>query len=45
VYKLLEVWRRHASGPVEGRALNSGHYVAEEQPEDVLQEWLRFFRD
>ena len=27
--------------PVEGRRLNSGHYVAEEQPEEVLQEFLR----
>jgi pimeloyl-ACP methyl ester carboxylesterase len=30
---------------VEGRALDAGHYLAEEQPEEVLQEFLRFFRD
>jgi hypothetical protein len=33
------------SGPVEGRALESGHYLAEEQPEEVLGEYLRFFGD
>lgn len=45
LWNVLEVWRQHASAPVEGRALDSGHYLAEEQPEEVLQEYLRFFRD
>ena len=45
LWNVLEVWRQHASSPVEGRALNAGHYLAEEQPEEVLQEFLRFFRD
>ena len=45
LWNVLEVWRQHANAPVEGRALNSGHYLAEEQPEEVLQELLRFFRD
>ena len=43
LWNVLEVWRQHADAPVEGRALNSGHYLAEEQPENVLQELLRFF--
>lgn len=30
---------------VEGRELACGHYLAEEQPEEVRQEYLRFFRD
>ncbi|MGB6561065.1 MAG: alpha/beta hydrolase [Candidatus Binataceae bacterium] len=43
LWDVLEVWRQHARAPVQGRALNSGHYLAEEQPEEVLQELLRFF--
>ncbi len=45
LWNVLEVWRQHARAPVDGRALDSGHYLAEEQPEEVLQEFLRFFRD
>lgn len=45
LWDVLEVWRQHADAPVEGRALDSGHFLAEEQPEEVLQELLRFFRD
>jgi haloacetate dehalogenase len=45
LWNLLEVWRQHANAPVEGRPLDSGHFLAEEQPEEVLQEFLRFFRD
>jgi pimeloyl-ACP methyl ester carboxylesterase len=43
LWDVLDVWREHASGTVDGRALNSGHYLAEEQPEEVLDELLRFF--
>jgi haloacetate dehalogenase len=43
LWNVLGVWRRHADGPVEGRPLNCGHYLAEEQPEEVLTEMLRFF--
>jgi haloacetate dehalogenase len=43
LWDVLDVWREHASGTVEGRARNSGHYLAEEQPEEVLDELLRFF--
>ena len=35
-YKPLEVWRQYANGPVIGQAVNSGHYLAEEAPEEVL---------
>jgi haloacetate dehalogenase len=44
LWNVLEVWRQHANAPVEGRALDRGHYLAEEQPKEVLQEFLRFFR-
>lgn len=43
LWDVLEVWRQYARAPVQGRALDSGHYLAEEQPEEVLQELLRFF--
>lgn len=35
-YDALAVWRAYASGPVSGHAVNSGHYLAEEAPEEVL---------
>jgi haloacetate dehalogenase len=41
-YEPLEVWRRFADGPISGGPVNSGHYLAEEAPEEVL-EWLQPF--
>ena len=35
-YRPLEVWGDYASGPVSGHAVNSGHYLSEEAPEEVL---------
>jgi len=35
-YEPLAVWRGYASGLVSGHAVNSGHYLAEEAPEEVL---------
>jgi haloacetate dehalogenase len=45
LWNVLEVWSQHATAPAQGRALDGGHYLAEEQPEAVLQEFLRFFSD
>lgn len=45
LWNVLDVWRQHSNALVEGRALESGHYLAEEQPEEVLNEFVRFFRD
>jgi haloacetate dehalogenase len=43
LWNVLDIWRQHAEAPVEGRSLDCGHFLAEEQPEQVLQEFLRFF--
>ncbi|MCA9319044.1 alpha/beta hydrolase, partial [Candidatus Saccharibacteria bacterium] len=35
-YDALAIWRDYASGPVTGHAVRSGHYLAEEAPEEVI---------
>ena len=35
-YDPVSLWRDYASGAVEGLAVNSGHYLAEEAPAEVL---------
>ncbi len=41
-YDVLNVWRRYAKD-VEGRALDCGHFLPEEQPDAVAGELERFF--
>ncbi len=41
-YDVLEVWRRYAT-QVEGRPLDCGHFLPEEQPDAVAAELERFF--
>jgi haloacetate dehalogenase len=43
-YDALAIWRQYASGEVSGGAVASGHYLAEEAPEEVLR-WLEGFLD
>ena len=43
LWNVLNVWSEHANAASQGRALDGGHYLAEERPEEVLQEFLRFF--
>jgi haloacetate dehalogenase len=42
-YDAPAIWRQYCSGPVTGSAIDSGHYLAEEAPQAVLAEFLRFF--
>ncbi len=42
-FDVLALWR-DAAGDVSGRALDCGHYVAEERPDEVLDEMLGFLR-
>jgi haloacetate dehalogenase len=41
-FDVLETWRRWADD-VHGRALDSGHFLAEERPEEVVRELREFF--
>jgi haloacetate dehalogenase len=43
-FDVLGLWRA-AAVTVTGRALDCGHYVAEEQPAELLQEMLGFFKE
>lgn len=39
----LDTWRDKCSGPVTGKALDCGHFLQEERPQDVINEFLNFF--
>jgi haloacetate dehalogenase len=41
-YDLLSVWRERAEN-VQGRALESGHFLPEETPDEVSDQLLKFF--
>jgi len=41
-YDVLSIWRDYAAGEVTGGPVDSGHYLAEEAPEEVLA-WLKRF--
>ena len=43
-FDVLEVWRRWGAAEVTGRALDCGHFIAEELPEETAAELLAFFR-
>ena len=42
-YDALEIWRRYADGDVSGAPIDSGHYLAEEAPDAVVDHFARFF--
>ena len=43
-YDPIALWREYCSAEVRGGPVNSGHYLAEEAPDEVLP-WLRDFLD
>lgn len=42
-YDAPAIWRQYCSGPVTGGAVDSGHYLAEEVPQAVVERFLAFF--
>jgi haloacetate dehalogenase len=42
-FDVLATWREKAAGPVSGRALDCGHFLAEELPEETTDELRAFF--
>ena len=42
-YAPLEIWQGYCQAKVTGGAVESGHYLAEESPEEVLAWFTRFF--
>ena len=42
-YDALEIWRGYCAAEVTGGAVDSGHYLAEEKPEEVLRHFEAFF--
>jgi haloacetate dehalogenase len=42
-FDVAATWRERAAGPVTGKALDCGHYLPEEQPEETAKELLAFF--
>lgn len=42
-YDPIALWRQYCAAEVQGHAIDSGHYLAEEAPEAVLDAFRRFF--
>ena len=39
----LAIWRQYCAAEVTGGAIDSGHYLAEEAPQAVLEQFRAFF--
>lgn len=44
-YEPLDIWRRYCEAEVTGGPVNSGHYLAEEAPGEVLERFFTFFEE
>jgi haloacetate dehalogenase len=43
-FKAIDEWKKVSAGEVEGEALDSGHYIPEEVPDELLKRIQEFFR-
>jgi len=41
-YQTLSIWKKYSSKEVKGNAINSGHYLAEENPDEVIKSITNF---
>ena len=41
-YQTLSIWKKYCSKEVKGNAINSGHYLAEENPDEVIESIKNF---
>jgi len=41
-YETLSIWNKYCYQEVKGNAINSGHYLAEENPEEVIENIKKF---
>jgi haloacetate dehalogenase len=44
-WDVLATWREKSSAPVSGKALDCGHYLPEERPDEVFAELTAFFEE
>jgi haloacetate dehalogenase len=42
-YEPLSIWRAYCSNTVTGGPIDTGHYLAEERPQDVIAAFETFF--
>ena len=38
LWQPIEVWRKYTTGPVTGRAMETGHFIPEEDPDGTIAE-------
>jgi len=43
LWDVLATWREKSTAPVTGKALDCGHFLQEERPQDVINELVQFF--
>jgi haloacetate dehalogenase len=41
-WDVLATWREKSAAPVTGRAIDCGHFLQEERPQDLLRELVQF---
>ena len=42
-YDPMKIWRQYCTGDVTAGALETGHYLAEEDPQGVIDRFIAFF--